>query len=548
MMKKIGLFLGIGLLTGNVSVWSQGNEVDAYTLTNTELGGTARSMAMGGAFGALGGDISVISTNPAGLGIYRSSEISGTLDLSMVKTSSDWAGMTIDRSKTRFSPTNVGFSLYFPTSGSVRSWNLGFSYNRLKNYKRSYKMLNNVSGSAMAEYVAWRASHAYGYGKGISEDELIYEENKYDPYNNGKLSGQWLSILGYGSEMFGNMDGASNNSYQSSFGWRNSETGNWDLVHPFENTLIVNEKGYMDEYNIGFGVNVSNFLFLGASISVTDMDYRYSSYYEEFYKYEKDPSKNDWLYLENWLNTEGTAMSFNAGAIMNLQTLRLGVAYNSPRWYRMTDYFKAWAGTEINGYEKPFKGAETPGDIYSEYRFHTPGKWIFSGAIILGKTALVSADYELMNYKNMRYADRDGFEDGYAMNNFIKEDYTWSQTFKLGAEIKVTPQFAVRAGYMIQTSPMRYQLGNNEVEVEPSGTIPHFTVGTKPTNYYTVGLGYRFTPNFFMDLACVYRYNSAYAYAHSQTYHSNRSVDVYSEPARLKTETTHVALTLGYKF
>ncbi|MDR2917287.1 MAG: hypothetical protein LBV74_21035, partial [Tannerella sp.] len=86
-MKKVGLFTGVLLLVCNMGIFAQGNEIDAFTLTNSDLGGTARSMSMAGAFGALGGDISAISNNPAGLGIYRSSEISGTLDLSMVNAS-----------------------------------------------------------------------------------------------------------------------------------------------------------------------------------------------------------------------------------------------------------------------------------------------------------------------------------------------------------------------------------------------------------------------------------------------------------------------------
>lgn len=543
-MKKIGLLIGILLLTCNVSMFAQGNEIDAYTLSNTELNGTARSMAMAGAFGALGGDISVISSNPAGLGIYRSSEISGTLDLSMVKVSSDWSGVTMDRNKTRFAPNNFGFTLYFPTSsGSVRNWNLGFSYNRLKNYKRNYRMSNNGGGNSMADYTAWRASNAFGYGNGITKDELTYVNGGgYDPYYNRELSGHWLPILGFETEMFGNYVGKDGN-YQSSFGW--DTNGSWDVMSPYKSSLIVNESGHMDEYNIGFGLNVSNFLFLGASVSITDIDYKYSSYYEDSFVY--DERTDDYLYLENSLNTEGTAFSVNVGAIVNLQMLRLGVAYNSPRWYDMTDYYSAWAGTVVNGYDDPKIDNKTPSDEYSEYRFRTPGKWIFSGAVILGQSALISADYEIVNYKNMRFSDTDG--DSYGLGNeYIKEDYTWGHTLKIGTEIKVDPQFAVRAGYMMQTSPMKEQLTNNDVEVLPAGTIPHFTVTSKPTSYYTVGLGYRFTPNFYMDLACIYRYNSANAYAFSNTYNNDKEVEIQSEPAKLKTKSTRVALTLGYKF
>ena len=227
--------------------------------------------------------------------------------------------------------------------------------------------------------------------------------------------------------------------------------------------------------------------------------------------------------------------------------IRLGVAYNSPRLYDMTDYYRAWAGTEISGYDNPKMDDSTPEGAYSEYRFRTPDKWIFSGAVIIGQSAIVSADYEIMNYRTMLFSDKNGDTD-FDANGYIKEDYTFSHTLKLGAEIKVTPQFAIRGGYMMQTSPMREALAGNEVEVLPAGTIPHFTVTSKPTNYVTAGLGYRFTPNFYMDLACVYRTNDADAYAFSNTYSNRETVDVVSKAAKLKNQTTRLALTFGYKF
>ena len=101
---------------------------------------------------------------------------------------------------------------------------------------------------------------------------------------------------------------------------------------------------------------------------------------------------------------------------------------------------------------------------------------------------------------------------------------------------------------MMQTSPMREELVENKVEVLPAGTIPHFTVTSKPTTYVTAGLGYRFTPNFYMDLACVSRTNNADAYAFSNTYSNRASADVVSKAAKLKTQTTRLALTFGYKF
>ena len=150
----------------------------------------------------------------------------------------------------------------------------------------------------------------------------------------------------------------------------------------------------------------------------------------------------------------------------------------------------------------------------------------------------------------MKFSDRDGWDD-YATNDFIREDFTFGHTIKLGAEIKASQQFAVRAGYMMQTSPLRYKPANNDIEIFPSGTIPHFNVTSKPTNYFTAGFGYRFTPHFYMDLACVYRYNNSHAYAFSNMYHENTSKEIYpvaSEPAIFKTNTINVSLTMGYRF
>jgi hypothetical protein len=248
MMKKIFVFSIIVLISCNINMFAQGNEIDAFTFSNTDLGGTARSMAMGGAFGALGGDLSVISNNPAGLGVYRSSEVSGTLDLSSINTSTNWSGTSLNKNKMRFTPNNFAFSLYFPTSSDgIRNWSFGFSYNRLKNFKRSYSMVTHGQTYSMADYAAWQASNAYGYGKGITQSDLTYTSN-YDPYNNSNLSGYWLPILGFESGMYDHFAGG-NTDYQSAFGWETN--GKWEIDSPTRSSMSVNESGHNDEDNSG---------------------------------------------------------------------------------------------------------------------------------------------------------------------------------------------------------------------------------------------------------------------------------------------------------
>ena len=103
---------------------------------------------MGGAFGALGGDISAMRTNPAGLAIYRSSEIVTTVSLSSIKTKTDWLGIEMDDKKTRFNFDNIAYVGYFPTGNDegVIGWNVGFSYNRVKNFNRQYRFYHRLFG------------------------------------------------------------------------------------------------------------------------------------------------------------------------------------------------------------------------------------------------------------------------------------------------------------------------------------------------------------------------------------------------------------------
>jgi hypothetical protein len=556
-MKKLFFLGGLLCLALSNNILAQGNEVDAFLLSETEINGTARSLAMGNAFGALGGNISVISANPAGLAIYRSSDAALSFDFSQMNTQSDWNGQLSNFNKNAFGVNNFGTTLYFPTGdGSILNWNFGVSFNRLKNFKRNFRMEAGGQRASLADYVAAYTSNVpYNNGLGIPQDDLTaqFDNNgnySYDPYYNPALSGHWLSVLGYEAGLFGLKTGV-DGVYHSAFG-KQTGNNNWDSFTPQSALLTIKEDGYIDEYNFGIAANISNLVFIGASLSVNELFYRMHSQYEESFAPSGSDNKNDHLYLNNNLTTEGEGFSFNIGAIVNIEKVRLGVAYNTPKYYSLTDYFNAQAGSYIGSDpNQPLMENYTPADNYSEYRFRSPGKWIFSGALILGNTALLSADYELQDYKQMHFADLDGDDRGFITNDFIKEDYSWQHTAKFGAEVKPSLQFAVRAGYMWQSSPMNAQLYNNSVEVLPAGTIPHFTTRTQPTQYFTAGLGYRFNPNVYLDIAAVYRTHKSYAYAFSNIYYEDTDYQispVQAKPASLNSNSTRLVLTLGYKF
>lgn len=526
-MKKIGIIMSVLTLCGGTA-FSQ-SQLDAFKYSQTELNGTARYLGMGGAFGALGGDISAMTSNPAGLAVYRSSEIVTSLSLSSIGAKSDWLGNKVDNNRTKFNFDNIAYVGYFPTGNDegLVSWNVGFSYNRVKNYSRNYT-LNTGAGlhTSLSDYTALRAY-------GLPAQDLASTDN-YNPYNNGDI-GDWLSILSFqGGYMI--PYGADNNLYESAFS--DPVTGEWLNLQGAE--LRVSERGAIDKYNLAFGVNISDIVMLGADVSITDLGYKYESSYDEGF------SENSGLYLDNYLETNGTGYSLNVGAIIRpVDFLRFGVAYNSPTWYKMTDFYQGKAGTNIPLYDEPKLDVTTPNGAYYDYEYRSPDKWLFSAAAILGTTALISVDYELTNYKNMCMYETDGSSNVHT-NQDIADNFKIGNTIRVGAEVKVTPQFAVRAGASYSDSPMKDLLKEGNLEVATVGTIPNYTIDKGVTNY-TVGIGYRFTPNFYTDLACVFRSHKEEVYTFSSIIENGKTL-LEAQPATMKTNTTRVALTLGYKF
>ena len=100
---------------------------DVLQMSQTELRGTSRFQSMAGAFGALGGDLSTLTQNPAGIGVYRSSDLGITMsvDCNSVKAGVD------KMNETRFNINNVGYvGAIRLNSETVPNLNFGFTYNR----------------------------------------------------------------------------------------------------------------------------------------------------------------------------------------------------------------------------------------------------------------------------------------------------------------------------------------------------------------------------------------------------------------------------------
>lgn len=171
-MKNVRYGLALAALCSSSMLFSQG-VVDALKYSQQDIRGTARYMGMAGAFGALGGDITTLSQNPAGIGVYRNSDIAATIDLSNQVSSVNTAGNRMSDSKFNVSCNNFGFvwTVRF-NQEALKNLNFGFAYNKQKSFDRSYKAgYSGITGaSSLSGYIAHLS-------EGYSVADLAYPDN-----------------------------------------------------------------------------------------------------------------------------------------------------------------------------------------------------------------------------------------------------------------------------------------------------------------------------------------------------------------------------------
>lgn len=524
-MKKSTILLTALLVSGSTPLLAQG-EADAIRYSRTEITGTARSMGMAGAFGALGGDASALATNPAGIGVYTASEVSMTMNLNFTNTQSNWNGSTLNGDRTRFSMDNVAYVAAFPTS-SGNNFNVGVSFNKRASFDRTYSAGSRDIGTSLTDYIAHKTN---GIKNGDLDDlRFATGSNRYDPYlsQNGL---PWLGIAGWNGYLI-QPNGNSTTQYISQFPGDQSPSA----------AMRVREKGRVDEYNFTFGGSYEDLVYYGATLSVTDFSYSTSSIYSE------DFSAAGSFVMDNALTTRGTGLGFRAGVIVRpADFFRIGFAVHTPTYYKLTDSYNARVDYRNvkDGNDTQNGSTATPRGAV-DYKLRTPYKLMGSAAVVLSKQLILSADYEFEDSPSMKLKDADGYEftDD---NNYIKEDLNALHTIKVGAEFRVTPQFSLRAGYAYQSVQVRDEVLNGEVEVVTYGTLTNYTL-PKSTQYYTAGMGYKMG-RAYADIAYVHRTSEENLFAFAPIYDNSGSTLVPSDPINLRTRRSNVILTLGFKF
>lgn len=576
------------------AVASSQTAVEALEFSQTDLKGTARFMSMGGAFGALGADLSSLSQNPAGIGVYRRNDIGFSLDLDCQHSVSNAQGLRTTDNMTKFLLNNIGgvFTLRLNNS-TMPNINVGFTYNKTASFNRRYAGGFSELGNSMSNYIAAITNNGFNGSNNArpwTENDLNHTST-FDPYfpNDGYDGAPWLSILGYESFLiypsYSSDDTDRKNPYWlGQYGQGTTGTGNF----------WTHEYGSIDSYNIALGGNFANVVFWGMDFDIINFNYNRDTYWGENLKnaYVElgdaglQPTNSQWS-LSNSYSASGSGFNYKLGVIVKpIQELRIGFAFHTPTWYNLTETYGARTQFRYNGVQDWSKKATNGGTpATTDFNFRSPWRLIASAAAVLGGRFIISADYEWAGYNGMKYStptysyagDYDwGWDNGdwgwgdwswgypmpakqdavtradinynnnpyYYSNENIKTMTQSTNTVRIGAEFRVTDDFSVRAGYSFVSSPVKSSVRDGKEIVYTSDVNPSYRLDNT-TNYVTAGFGWSHS-HFYADLAYVYKHQDSTFHAFTPDPYA--SVGRQSPSASLSLDNHQVILSMGVKF
>lgn len=445
---------------------------------NNHAFGTARSAAMGGAFSSLGADLSTMHINPAGLGMYRSSEIGITPGITWNTIESEFGGIKNSDSRPQAIVGNVGvaFNLYQGT-GKLTSFTLGFSYSPTADFHANSFAGKTGSDISMLDYFAPKL-------RGFDENTLGQFPRPFEI----TTVDMWGAILGYQTNM---LEHAGNNQYINVL-----YAG--DLVDP---SLRLTLRGRQDEYVFSGGFNFRNKIYLGASLGIQDVFHRNRSTYREMVTTTETRHLNSFDYIRTF-ETEGTGINGKFGITLRpISPLRIGLAVHTPTvLYLREEYIERMISAFDNaGLNRDFESVL----LVNNYNIITPTK-LLAGVSYTFPFGIISTDYERVWYNGMRIRNSDqGDEFESVINSDIRNSYKPANNFRAGLEVIPASNFYLRAGYAYYGNCMKHDdliaLGRPDI---------------KSYQNYSGGIGYSFD-NISLDLAYI---NTHYKYTPYETF------------------------------
>ena len=478
---------------------------DALRFSQTGYGSSARFKGLGGAQISLGGDISSLGGNPAGLGMFTRSEFSITPEFNGSSANARYLGTSTKENKNQLNLNQAGIVWYNPivkpkgadlNKGAVSVvWGLG--YNRNNDFSSNFSYGGKNPNNSIADY--------------------------YSEIANGQMPNQFstgsLEKMAYDNFLIDEL--ASNNTvYQPATSLNNDQR------------KYETKSGSTSELNFSGALNISNQFYLGASIGLVNMRYTNNAEYLESGTNISTNPQNDMIgknytlsYRQNQV-TDGSGINGRLGLIFKpTNAVRVGATFQTPTWVHMQDSYSEVLDTRYTGGGTNTSFTNADQTYAFEYNLRTPYKGSLGASIILGGSALLTADVDYVDYSSIKFSTSSNYRDYTTINqnnDDVKRLYTNAVNFRVGGEYKID-QISLRAGYGINGSPMKDD-DDNKFD----------------TKFYSAGLGYRVN-NYYVDLA--------YQRVESNYTTSPYTLSDLSEPtADIKIARNNVFLTFGYRF
>ena len=424
-MKRSPYIVIFGLLSIFYCQLSMAQDVQRFS--ERQIIGTARYVGMGGAMTAIGGDPSAVQVNPAGLGLYRRSEISLTVDETIDHTQQVAIESTYQSS--RFSAANISaiWALGNPYKqrGMIYS-NFMLSINRLANFNREIVVQGQDMG--LLETICKKTD-------GLAE---MYLQNK--PWNDSEIG--WLSILGYETYL---INPIGDNLWAPA-------------VSLTEGLLTLSETGTCDQYTLSWAGNIGNQWYVGVSVNIPTLNYLKKISLVETNRVHS-------AQLKSMYYATGVGVSGSVGIIYRpIQSLRVGASFQTPAMMALS--------------------VQTEGDMYSivdgqNYELLTPSSGTVSTEIISPLRASVSVAGQMGNVGLIAvqydYAHTADMEDVHTMH--------------IGAEVQATRNLFLNIGYIYESSFMQEDpivgLDYNSIRTDIDYRY------AMSSQYASAGIGYR---------------------------------------------------------
>ena len=448
------IIITLSLLIIVTCAFAQGID-DACLYSQTYYQGTAKAMGMGNALGAVGGDMTAVCINPAGMGLYRSSELTATLDFFDNVTHSTYYGDQASANKFRVNIPNLGYVNAKQRSNyrKLRFTQFGIGLTRTNDFNcHTYAKGINPTSSKIDNYLA----QIDGYSP-----QEIQEDFPYTIYP------AWSTYL---IDIYEDEHG-------EYYGSPVPQGGIWQSQ---ENTF----KGRAEEWTFAGSANYNERLFIGISVGLNHIKRVGTRVFEEWMPDHSEvvTDFDQWSFSES-LSSVGWGGNLKIGFIYHANNwLRVGAAYHSPTIFGFEETWQTETESQFNRIKYKSLSPES----HYEYSFIKPMKWIGSMAFVIGQQTLISLDAEFMNYGAARFNAEDW--DYSSINDDIKSTYGQAFNFRLGSEWSINDSH-LRLGVGYYGSPFGFGNCNGSVKKASVGISIPVSINTTFDFAYELSYG-----------------------------------------------------------